>query len=134
MSRTAHLDSRPALQRRLALIAAILSAAAALAMADARPAHAYTDFFCPQSGTEYFGSGENCGYGSYHHLDQVAFVEVSSGSFRHCANFVQSNGSLAAWKCDYTQTVIKYPGGQAGQGYVHNGDPSGFSGWANENY
>ncbi|HEX8074409.1 MAG TPA: hypothetical protein VF545_05460 [Thermoleophilaceae bacterium] len=134
MSQAAQLDRGRTLRFRLTVLAVLVAAAAAFAMLSARPAEAYTDFFCPESGTIFYSSGENCGYGAYHHLDQVAFTETSSGSFRHCANFLQSNGNLAAWKCDYTTTVIKYPGGQAGYGYVHNGDPDGFWGWANENF
>jgi hypothetical protein len=136
MSRTALLEGGPALRFRMALFAAVAAAAAAFAMASAAPAHAYTDFFCPESGTVWYPSGATCGYGEYHHLDQVAFTENSAGSWRHCANFLQSNGTLAIWKCDYTAVVIKYPGGSAGQGVVHNGDPStdGFIGWANENF
>jgi hypothetical protein len=123
------------LRSRLALAVALVLAAAAFALVAARPADAYVDYFCPSGGgSQYYPSGADCGVGALHHLDTVAFVETSTGTFRHCANFIVDGGGLAAWKCDYTTTVIKYPGGQAGRGYVHNGDPSSFYGWANETF
>ena len=122
--------------RRLALLGALLLAVAALAGASARPAEAYVDFFCPETGTRYFQSGYTCGYGEYHHIDQVAFT-VNSGYYRHCANLAYGppgSDSLSTWVCGYTASVIKNGANIAGRGVVHNGDPAGFYGWANENF
>ena len=134
MARVRHLEVVPRMRARLALIAVLALAATAIAMTEARPADAYVDWFCPEVGSIWYPSGSDCGYGAYHHLDTVEFVETSSGAYRHCANFVLPDGGLAAWKCGYETTVVKYPGGQAGYGYVHNGDPGGFYAYALETF
>ncbi|HEX8074653.1 MAG TPA: hypothetical protein VF545_06690, partial [Thermoleophilaceae bacterium] len=69
------------------MIAVVVAAAAAFAMANARPAEAYTDFFCPEGGLKWYSSGQTCGFGEYHHIDTVAFtVSDNNPQRRHCAN------------------------------------------------
>lgn len=127
------------LRHRLALMAGLTLAVAAFAMATARPAEAYVDYFCPWSGgTQYFSSGQTCGHGEYHHLKTVAFsVDRSWPNYRHCANMrfgSDTSGPLSTWVCGYDTVVIKNGAGKAGRGIVHNGDPDGFRGFANETF
>ena len=138
MSTAAHLNLR-GLRARLALIVAVLLGAAAFSMASARPADAYVDFFCPwDGGTQWFNSGVTCGHGEYHHIQTVAFVHTDPfGAFRHCANMrfgSSTDGPLSTWVCSYDDTVVKQGAGKAGRGIVHNGDPDGFRGFANETF
>jgi hypothetical protein len=117
------------------LLGAALAVLFAAGMAGAQAAHASVYYFCPHSGTDqYFPSGDTCTAvlaDAYHHLDEVYADEYNPTNHRKCANWRHSPSGdvVGAWKCNtapYDNYVVKYPGGDAGYGTIHNGDPDGF--------
>jgi hypothetical protein len=124
------------------------------AVAGPQRAHATTTKgFCPAVNTVAywdFSSGETCtGYISdgssyssmWHHLNWVLADNAypQYGNQRHCANYyVPGPGGTwvlgGAWKCDYDHPTYKFPGGNAGLGTHHNGDPSFYEGFSFINF
>jgi hypothetical protein len=125
-----------------------------LAAAGPPRAHAGEWFFCPDrelihQDWQWFTSGMTCTAGNYtdgdystssqayHHLDAVEMgASPAYSGLRTCANWrhTPTGDVVGDWKCGYSNPEIKYPGGDAGWGTVHDGDPSPFYGFGAEEF
>jgi hypothetical protein len=112
---------------RAVLFFATVTVAFVFTLVTASPSHAYYERdFCYQV---YMVSGGGCidTDNPYHNLAKVEGYVSSGANYRICANGYKYPGTVSGWNCDYRSTV-KYLQGMEALGYLHNGDPAGFTG------